>query len=240
MQAGCGLRAQWREYGSSRLGRFYEHGCETLHCVYTYRHQVHAGRIPLDGIKDTSAPQDPTRRSLLKLGLARKDALGTVAFPDGLAGCHRTVEAAAQGYRFLRDADVILFRALTPVVLEGAMPKDSGDAAIRTREILRRVDLACLRLDLPAQQQVRKLFDLLNFGLTRRFVAGVSAPWVDASAADIGEFLDKWRNSSIGMFNAGYRVLVKLVVASNFGIPASWPSSGYPGPLAWMYDAIHH
>ena len=116
----------------------------------------------MDGIKDTSAPQDPTRRSLLKLGLAGTAALGAVGFTAGLAGCHRTVEAAAQGYRFLRDADVILFRALTPVVLEGAMPQDSGDAAVRTREILRGVDLAGLRLDLPAQSLARAYVLMLN------------------------------------------------------------------------------
>ncbi|MGH8460772.1 MAG: hypothetical protein ACRESS_04135 [Stenotrophobium sp.] len=184
--------------------------------------------------------QDASRRSLLKLGLAGTVVLGTVGFTAGLAGCHRTVVAAAHGYRFLRDDDVNLFRALTPVVLDGAMPESAADIATRTGQVLQRVDLACLRLDLPAQQQLKKLFDLLNFGLTRRFVAGVSAPWAQASVDEISAFLESWRNSSFAMFNSGHRVLVKLVAVSNFGLPASWPSSGYPGPLAWMYDAIHH
>ncbi|MGH8505802.1 MAG: hypothetical protein ACRETM_07545 [Stenotrophobium sp.] len=185
------------------------------------------------------ALQDPSRRSLLKLGLVATAVLGTVGVSAGLAGCHRSVEAAAQGYRFLRDDDVVLFRALVPAVLDGAMPASTADAAARTQEVLRRLDLACLRLDSSPQQQLKKLFDLLNLGLTRRFVAGVGAPWAEASVQDIQAFLAKWRDSSFAMFNSGERVLVNLVAASNFGIPASWPSSGYPGPLAWMYKAIH-
>lgn len=185
------------------------------------------------------ALQDPSRRSLLKLGVVATAVLGTVGVSAGLAGCHRSVEATAQGYRFLRDADVVLLRALIPVVLDGAMPASAADAATRTQEILRRLDIACLRLDLPPQQQLKKLFDLLNFSLTRRFVAGVSAPWAEASVQAIQTFLEKWRNSSFAMLNSGQRVLVNLIAASNFGIPASWPTSGYPGPLAWMYKAIH-
>ncbi|MGH8540838.1 MAG: hypothetical protein ACRETW_10085 [Stenotrophobium sp.] len=189
--------------------------------------------------------QDPARRSLLKLGVAGTFVLGTVGFVAGLAGCHRREEAAAQGYRFLRDGDVALFRALTPVVLDGGLPSDPAQAAERVQEVLRRIDQGCLRLGAPAQKDVRKLFDLLNFWPTRRLAAGLGASWNGASwdkatPADIGAFLEHWRGSSIGLFNSGYRVLVKLVTVSNFGIPASWPSSGYPGPLAWMYDAINH
>ncbi|HWU68701.1 MAG TPA: hypothetical protein VN046_07485 [Stenotrophobium sp.] len=183
--------------------------------------------------------QDPSRRSVLKLGVMASVVLGTVGVGAGLAGCHRRVEAVAQGYRFLRDGDVELFRALIPVVLDGAMPASEADAANRTQEVLRRLDLACLRLDASPQKQLQKLFDLLNFGLTRRFVAGVGVPWADANTQDIQAFLAKWRSSSFATLNSGERVLVNLIASSNFGIPASWPSSGYPGPLAWMYKAIH-
>jgi hypothetical protein len=194
-----------------------------------------AMRIPQPG----DAALLESRRSFLKLGVAGTLALGTVGFTAGLAGCHRREEAAAQGYKFLRDADLKLFRALIPAITDGTLPAEASAREARTREILMRIDAGCWHLGAPAQKEVRKLFDLLNFGLTRRLAAGVSSPWDQVSAADAVVFLDRWRNSSIGLFNAGYRVLIKLVAVSNYSIPAVWPSAGYPGPLAVMYQAVN-
>jgi hypothetical protein len=180
-----------------------------------------------------------SRRSFLKLGVAGTLALGTVGFGAGLTGCHRREEAAAQGYKFLRDADLILFRALIPAITDGTLPTEAAAREARMLEILMRIDAGCWRLGAPAQKEVKKLFDLLNFGLTRRLAAGVSSPWDEVSAADAAVFLERWRNSSIGLFKAGYRVLVKLVAVSNYSIPAVWPLAGYPGPLAVMYQAVN-
>ncbi|TXH02805.1 MAG: hypothetical protein E6R07_14070 [Nevskiaceae bacterium] len=182
---------------------------------------------------------DPGRRSLLKLGLAGSLALGTVSLGAGLSGCGRREEAAAQGYRFLRDADLVLFRGLIPAVTASTLPTEAAAREARFAEILHRIDGSCLRLGAPAQKEVRKLFDLLNFGLTRRLAAGVSSPWSEVSEADALAFLDRWRSSSIGLFNAGYRVLTKLIAVANYGTPAVWASAGYPGPLDWMYKAVN-
>lgn len=182
---------------------------------------------------------DNGRRSFLKLGVLGSLALGTVGLGAGLTGCHRQVEAAAQGFRFLRDADLKLFRALVPAITSGTWPEDKAAREARMLDILRRIDSACWRLGAPAQGEVLKLFDLLNMGITRRLVAGVPGPWDQVSAEDVDAFLNRWRSSSMGLFNAGYHVLNKLVVVSNYSIPAVWPSAGYPGPLAYMYKAVN-
>jgi hypothetical protein len=180
-----------------------------------------------------------SRRSLLKLGVAGGVALGTTSLVAGLAGCGKREQAVAQGFAFLRDADVDLFRALTPVVLGDALPADAAARAPLVTETLLRIDGACFLLEPNAQSEVLKLFDLLHLRATRWLTTGVSAPWAEAEAADIAQFLERWRASPIGIFNAGYRLLTKLVAASYYAIPSSWKLSGYPGPLAVVYQLVN-
>ncbi len=182
---------------------------------------------------------DLTRRSFLKLGLAGSVVLGGVSLTATLTGCGAREQAVAQGFGFLRDADVVLFRALTPVVLGEALPADSARREALIAETLKRVDIAGLLVYAPAQAELYKLFDLLHLRVTRWLTTGVSAPWDKASAEDITCFLERWRDSSISAFNAGYRFLTKLVATSYFGIPETFPLSGYPGPLEWVYKAVN-
>lgn len=182
---------------------------------------------------------DRSRRSFLKLGVAGSVALSTVGLSAGLTGCHRRVDAVAQGFKFLRDADLKLFRALIPAIASATFPKEAAAQEARALDILQRIDSACWLINSPGQGELLKLFDLLNMGITRRLAAGVSTSWDKASVEEVEVFLTRWRRSSIGLFNAGYRVLDKLVAVSNYSIPAVWASAGYPGPLDWMYKAIH-
>jgi hypothetical protein len=174
------------------------------------------------------------RRAFLQIGLTGSVLLGIGGVAATLSGCGGKQAPPAKGYFFLRDADVVLFTALTPVLLKG-LPMDAKDQA----EVMRRIDGACLLTDAPAQVEVYKLFDLLNSGLTRRLTAGVNVPWEQASEEQIEAFLTRWRESSVGLFNSGYRVLGKLATVSYFCMPKSWAASGYPGPLASMYKAVN-
>ncbi len=178
------------------------------------------------------------RRGFLKLGFSATAAVGAVSLGAGLAGCHAREQAAAAGYGWLQDADLALFRALLPAVLPGLLPE--ADAARETAAVatLRAIDRSALRLGPPAQQELRKLLDLLNLAPTRRLLARVPL-WAQTTPAEAGAFLDRWRNSSVGLFNAGYSALVKLVAASYFSLPASWPQAGYPGPPAWASAALN-
>jgi hypothetical protein len=195
--------------------------------------QAHPTRAP------TTDDLELSRRSFLKLGLAGSVALGTTSLVAGLAGCGRREQAVAQGFRFLRDADVELFRALTPVVLGDALPQDAVIHDPLVAETLMRLDGACFLLEPHAQAELVKLFDLLHLRITRWLTTGVSSPWSVAEAADVECFLERWRDSSIGVFNAGFRILTKLVAASYYAIPATWSLSGYPGPLAAVYNLVN-
>ncbi len=184
------------------------------------------------------AQAELTRRAFLKLGVAGGVALGTTSLMAGLTGCGKREQAIAQGFAFLRDADVQLFRALTPVVLGDALPQGEAREPL-TAETLLRLDAACFMLEPNAQAELVKLFDLLHLRVTRWLTTGVSAPWAEAETADIESFLTRWHGSSIEVFNAGYRVLTKLVAASYYAIPQTWPIAGYPGPLKAVYTLVN-
>lgn len=177
-----------------------------------------------------------TRRDFLRLSSTSALLLSSGAITAGLAGCSsRRVPAA--GYRFLREPELALFRALAPVVLDRLLPE--ADRETHLKALLVQLDDTCSRLQAPGQKQLGQLFDLLGNALTRRIATGVAAPWERAERAQVERFVRRWQRSSIGLFNAGYRGLAKLVTASWMQLPAGAASAGYPGPWAPMFAVVN-
>jgi hypothetical protein len=52
-------------------------------------------------------------------------------------------------------------------------------------------------------------------------------------------FLARWRGSRFATLNAGGNVLVKLTSSSFYVLPESWPATGYPGPLDYVFKAVN-
>ena len=183
-----------------------------------------------------SQPDNPSRRTFLKLSVGGSLLFGTSAF---LAGCGKTPGQAAPGYRFLRAGDAEMFGALVPAVLDGMLPAEGEARGAQIAGTLQRIDQACLRLGPPAQVELVKLLDLLDARGTRWLITGLGSRWSAAKTGDVSAFMERWRTSSLAMFNAGYHALDTLVVTSYFGQPASWTAAGYPGPLKWVYQAVN-
>lgn len=182
--------------------------------------------------------KDPSRRSFLRVGLAGTAVLATVGVTAGVIGFKRVSnEDIAEDFQFLRPADVALFTALVPAVLANALSSDDPSSTIA--DVIKRIDDTCMRLGPANQKELSQLFDLLTFAPTRRLAAGVKGSWDNVSVEAATDFLDRWRNSSVGLFNAAYRVLTKLSANAYFAMPESFSASGYPGPLKHMYDAIN-
>ena len=176
------------------------------------------------------------RRDFLKLSVGSVALLSAGALTASLAGCAKT-QTPAKGYAFLRDADLALFAALTPVVLGSTLP--TQDRAAHIERVLKGVDATALRTLLPTQKALYQLFDLLSTGLTRRLTTGVSKPWAEADPAEVQAFLIRWQSSSIGLFNAGYRGLTKFITGAWVGTDAGLKAAGYPGPWQPMFDAVN-
>lgn len=175
------------------------------------------------------------RRSFLKTGFIGGAALSAVGATATLSGCGGKTVQTAEGYRYLRSGDVVLFTAITPVVLAPiAQQADFADVLAR---VIRRIDDLAFNLDETNRNTVYQLFDLLNMRVTRWLTTGVGAPWLEATPDEIDVFLQRWRDSSLGLFNVGYRALTKFVAASYFSLPDSRVITAYPGPQPWALQA---
>ena len=174
------------------------------------------------------------RRDFLKVGAGFSLAL-TLA---GTVGCSGGVKAPVAGLAFLQPGDVELFSALSPAVVTELGSFDAAQRKALVEAVLRNVDATCAAMDLGARQEVRKLLDLLAIAPLRYALTGVGA-WNEAGIDKMQAFLARWRGSRFTALNAGGNVLVKLTSSSFYLLPESWPSTGYPGPLEYVFKAVN-
>lgn len=189
-------------------------------------------------IEETAAVLD--RRAFLgsglKLGALSTTTLAVTAGSAGLMGCGGKAVQAAEGYRYLRDADLLLFTAITPIIL--APVKADANFNVVLDKVLQRVDELAYNIEPTGRKTIYQLLDLLNMRLTRWLATGLAAPWQEATTAEIEAFLDRWCDSSFELFNVGYKALTKFVTAAYFSLEESQAHSQYPGPPAWAVQAV--
>ncbi len=171
------------------------------------------------------------RRNFLKLGAASSAALTATAFTASLSGCSESpIENTAGTWKILRTSDRTFLASVAPAMLKGSLPTEAVAKKSAIDQMLIYMDAAIFALGPHNAKQMADLFTLLNFGLSRGLTTGVWSKWENASQEEIENFLNKWRESSLGLFNLGYNGLNKLMAATWFGQPASWQQVGYPGP----------
>ena len=178
------------------------------------------------------------RRDFLKLGVGFSLVTAVAGTLGLLSACGEAVRSPAKSFVFLQEGDLQLFGALTPAVIIDLVPLDGAERKARVSAVLRNLDDTFSTMDLAARQELRKLLDLLAIAPLRYLLTGVGA-WNEASVETLQAFLARWRASRFEPLNAGANVLVKLISASYYVLPASWPAAGYPGPLARMYQAVN-
>lgn len=174
------------------------------------------------------------RRDFLKVGLGFSLALGV---GNALVGCGDAPKAPAAGLQFLRAGDAELFSALAPAVVTGLGAFDEAKRKTLIDAVVRNVDGTCAALGQGSRKELRTLLDLLAVAPLRYALTGVGA-WNEAGIDKMQAFLARWRGSRFATLNAGGNVLVKLTSSSFYVLPESWPSTGYPGPLAYVFNAI--
>ena len=187
--------------------------------------------MPIEAAEDRDLP----RRDFLKVGLGFSLAL-TVG--TAVVGCSDAAKTPSAGYVFLRPGDVELFSALAPAVVTELGAFDAAKRSKLVERTLQNIDGTCAALDLGSRQELRKLLDLLAIGPLRYSLTGVGA-WNEAGIDKMQVFLARWRGSRFATLNAGGNVLVKLTSSSFYVLPESWPSTGYPGPLEYVFNAIN-
>lgn len=168
------------------------------------------------------------RRGFLKLGLLSTAALTTVGITGTLVGCSSTVPEA--DWKILQPQDRVFFSRVAPVMLKGCLPEDAMAQQMAIRNMLSNIDQALFNLGPHSQKQMKDLFMLLDMKVTRGLTTGIWGSWENASDADIDQFLNRWRDSSLALLRLAYNGLNKLMVATWYGQPAAWQAVQYPGP----------
>ncbi len=169
------------------------------------------------------------RRQFLKLGLVGSAVLSATSLTAVLSGCTDTVNQSGE-WKVLRTSDRVFFTAIAPVMLKGSLPQNPQARAEGIQVMLRNIDQGIWLQGPHNQKQLTDLLNLLNFAPARYATTGVWDRWEDANEADIEAFLNRWRDSSLGLFNLAFNGLNKLMCVTWFSQPMAWPAIGYPGP----------
>jgi hypothetical protein len=165
----------------------------------------------------------PGRRGFLKFGAAGALLLAAAGAARGQVP-YRAADGSGT-LQVLREADREVLAAVTPAILAGTPATGASLAAA-----IGSVDRAVAGLPPHLQEEVRQLLALLASWPGRRWIAGVDAPWREASVAEVSAFLERWRFSRWALLQQGYHALHDLVLAAWYARPDSWPAIGYPGP----------
>jgi len=163
-----------------------------------------------------------TRREFLRVGVG-----GAAVLAIARIG-HAQTAGPADGGLDAPAREVLA--AVVPVILDGALPADSESRAPRVAATIDRIGRSVAGLPPHMQAEVGELFALLAFAPGRRLIAGVRAPWREATPEDIAAFLERWRHSGWTLLRQGYLALHELVLAAFYADPGSWPRIDYPGP----------
>jgi len=163
------------------------------------------------------------RRAFLRTGIAGAALLAVAArLPAGSA----RAEGAA---RALGASDRAVLAAIVPVMLAGALPAEAEAHRKAVASVVDGVSQTIAGMPPATRAELGELLMLLDLAPARRLLAGVSAPWPEASAEEIAAFLQKWRSSRFALLQSGYQALHDLIIAAWYAQPESWPAIGYPG-----------
>ncbi|MCW9027383.1 MAG: hypothetical protein OQJ80_00490 [Kangiella sp.] len=181
-------------------------------------------------MKNIDTPEvNKTRRTILKSSL-----WGSLAIASGISiwqlSLTESVEALEgddHPYRFLTLDERMLLWALIPAYLYPAVQQ--GDDKLKL-VILQNIDGAISGLPQSTQDELRQLFSLLSFQLSKALVAGIWTRWNKASIDSLQFFLASWQESYLALLRTGYLGLHQIIMGSYYGEPMSWQLIGYPGP----------
>jgi hypothetical protein len=163
------------------------------------------------------------RRSFLKLGFGATTALvlvggGLALFQPGLRDGR------------LNEASREVFAGVARAVLDGSLPADSIQRHLALQLHLQRLDDVLFAFPHEVQAELSQLLAILGSTPGRVALAGLHAPWPEASVAQVQTALQGMRVSSLALKQQAYQALRDLTNAAYYADPSAWNVLGYPGP----------
>ena len=164
------------------------------------------------------------RRTLLGLGVA---SAAVLAIAGG--GTALMVERAWHDGRLLPAGRGVL-AAVARAVLDGSLPSDASAQALAIDSHLVRMQATVAAMPPHTQGEVSNLLTLLALAPLRVTLAGLRAPWEQATVAELQTALQSMRRSSLLLRRQAYNALRDLTHAAYFADATTWPLLRYPGP----------
>ena len=165
-----------------------------------------------------------TRRTFLFSGALGIAALAAARYWP------RTREPAPASLHSLDVDGAVIMTAITPVMLADALPQQPAQHDAAVREMVISIDRAIGGLSPQQVGELGHLFALLSLPPVRWALTRSARAWDDATPNEIAAFLDRLRDSKVGILRAAYDALHQLVFAAWYGNPRAWPAIGYAGP----------
>jgi hypothetical protein len=164
-----------------------------------------------------------SRRKFIFAGVLGVAALAAVRYWP------RATVQSAPPHALSTDGEDIL-SAIVPVMLAGALPRESPALDEAVRETIEGIDRAVQGLSPQQIVELSQLFAFLAIAPVRWSLMQSSRTWRDATAHEVDGFLARLRDSRIALLRAAYDALHQLVFAAWYGNPRAWPAISYGGP----------
>ena len=165
------------------------------------------------------------RRSFLKLGIAASVVLAVGG------GALALVKPGLVNGRLSPSARIVMAK-IGQAILLGTLPTDPSALHAASDALLQRTDAFLAGLPVHVNAELDQLLGLLISAPGRRFLAGLSSSWQEATTAEVGAALQSMRNSGTELRVQAYQGLHDIVCAPYFSGEESWAVLGYPGPSA--------
>jgi hypothetical protein len=172
----------------------------------------------------SSAPRDPGRRRLLKLGIG---AAAVVA----VAGTGALLWSPGWRDGKLTTGGRAVFRAVATAVLEGLLPTEAAAQNAALDAHLLRVDATLAALPRHTQAELAQLLGLLQLAPFRLWLCGLDVPWQQAELDAARAAIKRLHGADDELRQQVFHALRDLTAASHVAAPEVWPQMGYPGPI---------
>ena len=124
----------------------------------------------------------------------------------------------------------LLFQALIPVLLEGALPTAQK---LRQQHIQRTVESIHATVDvLPkhSQQQLHQLLEILETKFGLLLLTSNMTSLLKRNPIELSQLLHYWREHYLSMMNEAYLGLRELIMSSYYALPEHWEILNYKKP----------
>ena len=180
--------------------------------------------MPQPGQHDAASGSPPTRRAVLKLGLA-----GAALLAVGAGGLQAWPGAAVPAPAGLRVLSPRAYAVLVAVA-DAVCPSDPPWPLARTLGVAEKVDAVLARMQPDDAAQVVAALHLLESALAGLVLDGQTGPFSARSMALRRSTLVGWKCSAIPVKVTAFKALRGLCATAYFADPRTFAAVGYQGP----------